>query len=128
MRVISKGTQRVQCPRCGSLLEYEWNDIYPFDEDSAEPSYAVLCPECSNMIDVPSTIDPHLKTYQYTYQDLSIGQPYSSLVIGGDVFNRDGSYASATLCTNDASTASTTTALNNLFDAVKTDSIVEAKG
>jgi hypothetical protein len=80
------------------------------------------------MIDVPNIISPDLKRYQYTYQDFSINQPYSSLVVGGDFFNRDGSYASATLCSNDTSTANATTVLNDLFSAAKSDSTVEAKG
>ena len=104
MKVISKGCQRVQCQRCGSLLEYEWNDIYPFDEDSAEPSYAVLCPECGNMIDVPNVIKSSLQTSQYTYPEISADTLYPSLVFGGDFFDRGG------LCVSDVATTNATTA------------------
>lgn len=100
MKVITTGSQRVNCEQCGSTLEYEWRDITEYNG-----STCVFCPVCGRAITVPDRIAPnpyadlHSLTVKQTvpYNDYSISAPY-------DVFERNGVYASAINAINDCTT------------------------
>ena len=106
MKVISRGTQRITCKQCGSVLEYEWSDIKEWNN-----SYYIVCPVCGKSLEVEDKIEnPYsdLRGYQigtdttrpYT---LTPGYPY-------ETFSRDGVYASnsVSVCTSDAISALST--------------------
>lgn len=90
MKVISRGTQRITCEQCGSVLEYEWADIKEWNN-----VYCVICPICGKALEVEDKISsPYADLHgcsivgtanPYT---VSYGQPY-------DIFQRDSIYASA---------------------------------
>lgn len=90
MKVISRGTQRITCKQCGSVLEYEWADIKEWNN-----IYCIICPVCGKALEVEDKIsNPYADLHgcsivgtakPYT---VSYGQPY-------DIFQRDSVYASA---------------------------------
>ena len=121
MRVISKGCQRVQCPRCGSLLEYEWKDIHNWGEK--DETYTVTCPECAKLIDVDPIILPNSNYFTgycvnngTSMSTITLGEPYCN---GFDMFQRDALCASkaATISAADVSVATLSAADANIIEA-----------
>ena len=90
MRVIYKGSQRVHCGRCSSLLEYEWSDIYTWDEGRGGST--ITCPECKNLI----SVDPNI--------EISTNTTNTTALSGFDTFFRD-SLCAANSITSSADTA-----------------------
>lgn len=94
MKVITTGSQRVNCEQCGSTLEYEWRDITEYNG-----STCIFCPVCGRAITVPDRIAPnpysdlHSLTVKQTvpYDGYSISVPY-------DVFERNGIYNAISNC------------------------------
>ena len=89
MKVIQKGSQRINCTQCGSELEYEWEDIVEYREHT----YCIICPICGRPLEVSECISmPYAgllssKTITVPYDCTGIHHPF-------EVFPRDTIYAS----------------------------------
>ena len=99
MKVISRGTQRITCVQCGSVLEYEWADIKEWNRQ-----YCVICPVCGKSLEVEDKIDNPYSALRgtpltSTLQEYDRYYPY-------DVFARDSlcASASASVCALDSAT------------------------
>lgn len=103
MKVISRGTQRITCKQCGSVLEYEWADIKEWNGVCC-----VICPVCGKMLEVEDKIEnPYADLHSYPINITDSLKPYT-LTPGYpyETFARDGVYASNTVSVcNDAITA-----------------------
>ena len=89
MKVVSRGSQRLTCPRCSSVLEYEWTDIQVSEYRSEKEKYYIDCPICRLDISVTGKIQP-TPTYSGT-----VISTYTEPYYPYDVFPRDTLCASA---------------------------------
>lgn len=88
MKVISTGSARINCPQCGSVLEYEWRDIV--EEQSG--CFYVFCPVCGRMISVPEFVEPN--PYQSLHGCTITTDTFQLHKHPYNVFERDALYAS----------------------------------
>ena len=105
MKVITTGSQRVNCEQCGSTLEYEWRDISEYNGVSH-----ICCPVCGFSIAVPKHIEANPYSDLHNCSISGIVGPFDSYKIQTvpyDMFERSGIYASNTAAHSDNSVALT---------------------